>query len=215
MEIQSSKPHRKRRKLSWREQTMRAHRKLENAVLGGVSDQYRLRLWSAFIRARDGNRCVRCHSRKRKLSAHHILRKTFWDEGRYQTGNGITLCSKCHREAHKNFNGKPNLDLPMDAEGGENIDLMMEMYWLLLNDARDREILCDEFYFLSERILQSFKRAQTIEPTLQFPGGPLEQAYLIWRQTPRSMLKALLGANGIELPDDFIQLGGVTLFFEN
>jgi hypothetical protein len=81
-------------------------------------------------------------------------------------------------------------------------------------DGNERGMLRDDFYYLTELILQKFKVAQSIDPFLEFPGGPLEQAYLIWRQTPRGMLNAILNANGYSLPDDFIQLGGVTLFFD-
>jgi len=102
----------------------------------------------------------------------------------------------------------------MDDQGGENLNLAMELFHLLLFDARDRGMLRDDFYYLTELMLQKFKVAQSIDPFLQFPGRPLEQAYLIWRQTPRKMVNALLEANGFSLPDDFIQRGPLTLFFE-
>jgi hypothetical protein len=142
------------------------------------------------------------------------MRKSLFSEGRYQTGNGITLCKKCHYEPHSAFNAKPDLDRPMDEQGGENLDLATALFRLLLFDAKDRGMLRDDFYYLTELILQKFKVAQGIDPMLEFPGGPVEQAYLIWRQTPRHMLNALLEANGFSLPDDFIQLGPATLFFD-
>ena len=76
-------------------------------------------------------------------------------------------------------------------------------------------MLRDDFYYLTDLILKKFKVAQSIDPFLEFPAGPLEQAYLIWRQTPRGMLNALLNANGFSLPNDFIQLGEATIFFED
>lgn len=52
-------------------------------------------LWSRFIRERDGFRCRHCGTRSRYVQAAHIFRRgnfaTRWD-----TRNGITLCSMCH-----------------------------------------------------------------------------------------------------------------------
>lgn len=189
-----------------------ALKRLERAVAGYRKNDYCLKLWSQFIRLRDGNRCVACHASK-GLSAHHIVRKSLFSEARYQTGNGITLCNPWHSEPHKTFNAKPDLGLPMDAQRGEKLDLATELFHLLLYDARDRGMLRDDFYYLSEKILQKFKFAQGIDPRLQFPGGPVEQVYLIWRQTPRQMINALLGANGISLPNDFMQSSPLTIFY--
>jgi hypothetical protein len=101
----------------------------------------------------------------------------------------------------------------MDAQGGEKRDLATELFGLLLFDARDRGMLRDDFYNLTEQIIQKFKFAQGIDHSLVFPGGPIEQAYLVWKQTPRHVLKALLGANGISLPNDFIQSSPLTIFY--
>jgi hypothetical protein len=187
----------------------KALHQMQCAVSKGRSVPYCLRLWGSFIRLRDGNRCVNCHTR-RNLAAHHILRKSFLIESRFQTGNGITLCKSCHRDAHKAFNRKPNLELPMDAEGGENIDLLIAFFSILLSDAKHRHLLRDDFYYLSDQVLQVFKMLQGFAPTTHFPGNRLEQAFLIWRQTPRNTFKAILGAIGIVPPEDFIQTGAFT-----
>ena len=89
-----------------------------------------------------------------------------------------------------------------------------DRYLVTVTPRLQAKMLRNDFYHLTELILQKFKVAQSIDPTLQFPGGPLEQAYLIWRQTPRSMLNALLEANGFSLPNDFIQLSPITIFFD-
>jgi hypothetical protein len=102
----------------------------------------------------------------------------------------------------------------MDAEGGEKIELLTALYKVLLTDARSRGALRDDFYYLSEQLLQKFKLFQSIDPMLPFPGTRLEQAYLIWRQTPRGMMQAILSANGFTLPPDFIQQGELTVFCE-
>lgn len=183
--------------------------RLNNAVLKGRSSNYCHRLWSRFIRLRDLNRCVVCHSSFR-VAAHHILRKCFLSSARHEVGNGISLCSMCHAEVHGTFNGRPDLQQPMDAEGGENIERMVELIGHLVSDAQERGILCEKYYFLSDRYLATCKRFQGIEGHIRFPGARLEQAYWIWRQTPREMLRAILGANGFELPSSFIQLGPIT-----
>ena len=186
--------------------------RLDSAILANRSRQYCLALWSEFIRLRDGQRCVLCHDDER-LSAHHIVRKSFMSEAQFQTGNGISLCRACHKEPHEAFNRQPDLQLPMDAQGGEQIELLMALYKALLTDAQSRNILRDDFYNFSDELLQKFKLFQSIDPMLPFSGKRLEQAYLIWRQTPRGTMQALLSANGFSLPPDFIQQGEMTVFF--
>lgn len=186
-----------------------ALRRLDNAVLKERSTSYCHRLWSQFIRLRDLHRCVVCGSPHR-VSAHHILRKSFLMHARYETGNGITLCRSCHSEMHKAYNGRPDLGLPMDVQGGENIEEMVELVGYLTSDAQQRGILCDKYYFLSDQYLATCKNFQGIERGAEFPGTRLEQAYWIWRQTPRQALKAILSANGVELPTSFIQLKPIT-----
>jgi hypothetical protein len=95
----------------------------------------------------------------------------------------------------------------MDAEGGEQIERMVELLGYLAADAQERGVLCDRYYFLSDCYLATCKRFQGIEESTQFPGTRLEQAYWIWRQTPRHVLRAILSANGVELPANFVQLG--------
>jgi len=81
---------------------------LHCAVAKERSVPYCLNLWSYFIRIRDNGRCVVCRSR-RDIVAHHIVRKSFLIEARFQTGNGITLCRVCHRQPHEIFNRRPIL----------------------------------------------------------------------------------------------------------
>lgn len=185
--------------------------RLENAVSEGRSAAYCHRLWSRFIRVRDLHRCVACHSTHR-VSAHHLLRKSFLDYARYEPGNGISLCHACHFEVHSAFNGRPDLGQPMDAEGGENIEKMTDLLGYLASDAQDRGLLNDKYYFLSDRYLETCRRFQGIDAGTKFPGVRLEQAYWIWRQTPREALRALLSANGFTLPPNFAQIGPFTFF---
>ena len=123
--------------------------RLTKALEGGASDLNCLRSWSAFIRVRDGNRCLACSSTHSR-AAHHIVRKSFLPESRFETGNGITLCSKCHRSAHAGFNGKADLAQPIDAQGVERI--AAETGPKLVSSART-----------SRRVMQSGRLRQTTD----------------------------------------------------
>jgi hypothetical protein len=167
--------------------------KLHDAVATRRSDGTCLRLWSEFVRLRDGWRCVDCHG-TRNLAAHHICRKTFLPEARFQTGNGITLCRDCHKELHQGFNGRPDLQLPMDAQNGEKIETLPRFYCILFQDACERGVISDDYYYLSPTVLAKFKMFQGFEPSDEFTGYRIEQAYYIWNECPQNTLKAVLRA---------------------
>lgn len=189
-----------------------AYSRLHRASENRHSHQRQLRLWSEFIRTRDGHRCVDCHATTR-LAAHHICRKSFLPDAQFLTGNGITLCPGCHREMHAGFNGRPDMTLPMDAQGGEKIDAMERLYYILLTDATERGLTDSRYYFLNEKVLSYFKELQGFKRTIEFPGSPLEQAYMIWRQSPGLVVQALTRANGISFPEGPI-LPGLTIVFD-
>jgi hypothetical protein len=174
-----------------------AYAKFELAVANSLSQGQCLRLWSKFIRERDAHRCVDCHSAA-GLSAHHICRKSFLPEAMYQTGNGITLCRACHRDPHKGFNRRPNLDEPMDAEGGEKLDMMERYYAILATDGIERGILNDRFYFLSDNVLAKFKMFQGFDYFTTFPGTRLQQAHSIRASPPQNIMRALITASFLE-----------------
>lgn len=187
--------------------------RLDHAITTGQSRSRCLRRWSEFIRERDDHRCVDCHS-TRKLSAHHICRKVFLPEAEYQTGNGITLCRDCHQEVHQGFNGRPDLQEPMDAQGGEKLAIMERLYCILDQDAVERGLLCLDFYHLSEQVLAKFKLFQGFDPDTPFPGPPVRQAYLIWAQTSLNIRRALAEANGFTMTDEPILPGEVYVTFD-
>lgn len=164
--------------------------KLNHAVSKQRSDKHCLRLWSSFVRLRDGGRCIICDS-CHKTAAHHIFRKSFLFWARYETGNGITLCKSCHREPHAEFNQKPNLLKPVDYQGGENIDLSIFYLSKLLTSAKTNNLLNDDFYCFSDTTLAVLKRFQGIPDDVTFSGYRLEQAYTIWQQTPWQFMNAL------------------------
>ena len=59
----------------------------------------RYREWRTNVFERDNFRCVKCGTRK-DLQAHHIKTWKRSKELRYDITNGVTLCRKCHLEAH-------------------------------------------------------------------------------------------------------------------
>lgn len=185
--------------------------RLQAAVAFSASRGRCLRLWSEFVRERDGHRCVDCHSRL-GLSAHHICRKSFVDIAELQTGNGITLCASCHREAHHGFNGRPDLSFPVDAQNGEKLKGMERLYSILIDDAVERELMREEFYFLSDELLDCFKRMQGYGWAC-FPGAPVEQAYLILAECEYGIRKSMAKAEGIPPPDRPLLPGGIYLVY--
>jgi hypothetical protein len=188
--------------------------RLGKALGDGLPEDRCLRRWSEFIRERDDHRCVDCHSR-RKLSAHHICRKSYLKAAKFHTGNGITLCRDCHREVHCGFNGRPDLSLPMDAQGGEKIAYMERLYYVLATDAEERGLLRDDFYFISDEVLSRFKTLQEFESSTPFPGSRVQQAYLIWAQCTLSMRKSIAGANGFSMTSEPILPGEADIVFED
>ena len=139
-----------------------AKRKLDFAVNNERSTRWCLSLWSSFIRLRDNHRCVMCGS-TRELHAHHIWRKTTYPKGRLEPGNGITLCEKCHAVPHAKFNRQPDLQQPLDAQGGDDQDYMAAMWKALVRDANKRDLDHEEFYFIRDEMLQFFVGVQGYE----------------------------------------------------
>lgn len=177
------------------------NQRLQKALMNGASSKRLLRLWSQFIRMRDNYSCVVCDQTD-NVAAHHICRKTFLPRAQFETGNGISLCGSCHRYVHQGFNGRPDLNLPMDSQGGEKIDTMSWLYGELEDNARKRGILSDEFYYLSDSTLLVFKRFQTYHEDTYFAGCRLEQANSIWRNSPLTLINAVLEANVLPTQKD-------------
>ena len=78
---------------------------------GGISkerDQLKAtseyRNWKWEIHRRDHMKCVLCLRKQRtvKLHAHHIIPISMHPELATVVGNGVTLCSDCHRQTYKN-----------------------------------------------------------------------------------------------------------------
>jgi hypothetical protein len=115
---------------------------------------------------------------------------------------------------HGGFNGRPDLSLPVDAQGGEKLPLMERLYSILVDDAIDRGLLCEDFYYLSDEVLRSFKTIQCYGPETQFPGSRVEQAYLILAETEHHVRSAMAAANGIRIQESPMLPGGMLLCLE-
>lgn len=61
------------------------------------SDRYKE--WRSSVFIRDGFQCKKCGTKK-DLQAHHIKPWKSNKDLRYSISNGVTLCRKCHLEAH-------------------------------------------------------------------------------------------------------------------
>lgn len=61
------------------------------------SDQYKK--WRMEVFKRDGFQCQKCGSKK-DIQAHHIKAWKSNKSLRYVVSNGVTLCRKCHLDAH-------------------------------------------------------------------------------------------------------------------
>ncbi len=101
--------------------------------------------------------------------------------------------------------------MPVDAQGGEKLALMERLYSILTDDAVERDLMREEFYFLSDELLASFKRMQGYDPATFFPGSRIEQAYLILAEGELEMRRAIAEANGVPMTDQPLLPGGLYL----
>lgn len=74
---------------------------------GGISTENRLsrnstkyKKWRQKILERDNFLCQKCFLKHSKLEVHHIKEFSKFKELRTDINNGITLCTKCHKEVH-------------------------------------------------------------------------------------------------------------------
>lgn len=74
---------------------------IRQSVEGRRCAEYKL--WRKAVFERDGYTCQMCGARGVKINAHHIKPYAYFPELRYALDNGVTLCEKCHKEAHRRW----------------------------------------------------------------------------------------------------------------
>ena len=77
----------------WRKQIQHSDKDIRN------SGEYQE--WRTAVFKRDGYTCQKCGQKGGELNAHHIKPFAEYKNLRFDVDNGITLCKKCHRKAHK------------------------------------------------------------------------------------------------------------------
>lgn len=64
--------------------------------------------WRKQVYERDDYTCQCCGQRGGRLNAHHLDGYNWCVEGRFDVGNGVTLCEDCHKTFHKKYGYKNN-----------------------------------------------------------------------------------------------------------
>lgn len=64
-------------------------------------------IWRKSVFERDNYTCCNCGKRGDILNAHHLNGYNWFEDGRLDINNGVTLCKKCHDNFHKIY-GKGN-----------------------------------------------------------------------------------------------------------
>jgi hypothetical protein len=90
------------------------------------------------------------------------------------------------------------MQLPLNAEGGDDQDQMAAFWAALLRSADERGLDHDEFYFIKDEMMHWFGEVQErpdMFPTAQGLGiSRLRVAAWIWQDMPSSTYRALLKA---------------------
>ena len=166
---------------------------LMSAIDNDRSIKWTLRLWGRVIKARDLQRCVSCGSVE-KIQAHHIVRKTLYPWGAFQSGNGITLCLECHDRVHSLSNLKADLSQPI-GEGDDQDDWAF-LFGLLRDDAVFRGLDEDEFYYIDDDMMEFFVRVQGYEflrqMVIRHEITRIHFAYQIWLHMPENFYKHII-----------------------
>lgn len=175
---------------------------LDSSVQKNDNSSKSLSIWAAFVKYRDGYKCLRCGNKK-QLESHHIFRKCFMPEAMFDPGNGITLCKLCHREMHRVFNRRPSSSNFMNAEGGDDADIITENLYILLKEAKINEIDLDKYYGFSEEVLIKSEHFQGVELARIPDGSRIEQMFYIWRQCPPKLFRSVAERNGVSIEPPF------------
>jgi hypothetical protein len=66
-----------------------------------IRASYRYKEWRKKVFTRDNWTCQKCGKKGGTLNPHHIKPFAEYPKLRFVVNNGITLCKKCHKKAHK------------------------------------------------------------------------------------------------------------------
>lgn len=89
---------------------------------------------------------------------------------------------------------------------------MERLYSILTDDAVERGLTREEFYFLSDEVLTCFKRMQGYD-WADFPGARIEQAYLILAECEYGIRKSMATTEEVPVPNRPLLPGGMYLVF--
>lgn len=59
--------------------------------------------WARSVKKRDGYRCQICKRTGVYLNAHHMNSYGAYEDQRFSLFNGVTLCSRCHKDFHDTY----------------------------------------------------------------------------------------------------------------
>jgi hypothetical protein len=96
---------------------------------------------------------------------------------------------------HAQFNGAADLSLPLGAQGGDDQDEIAFLYGALWEDAERRGVDQNEFYFISDAMLDFFIAAQGYRHYLDLVRdgsmSRIRMAHEIWRNMPEEFYARL------------------------
>lgn len=131
-----------------------------------------------------------CCNSPEGIQAHHIVRKVLFPYSVFDLGNGISLCRECHGRVHAEFNGRPDLTQPLNAEHGDDQDEWAFLFGLLYDDATQRGLDEEEFYYLGDHILEFSFRVQgyldLYELALSGQISRIRFVHEVWRSMPET-----------------------------
>ncbi|MGY0714396.1 hypothetical protein [Azospirillum argentinense] len=91
----------------------------------------------------------------------------------------------------------------MNAEGGDDADLIAENLFLSIKNAKINNILYEKYYYLCDILFEKSEYFQGVDLKHAPEGTRIEQIFYLWRQCPPKMYRAVMEANGLSLEPPF------------